>query len=527
MINDMIRQNTITFGFPSITKSDGTGSGAAGSSDFKFKNIFDNTLQTKTAESRPRNDQKENHTKTESASADNRKNTGVNKEPVKAEKKDVRECTGKTEKEASSKEAAGKVKEKAEEPVKSKAADNNSKNSDNTAAINILAGILGMQPEELASMLQSAGISADELTAGKMENITAKLSELAGLSAEQKNALSELLNIAAQKLSENTGTGVNGDASANLTAQLTGMEKQDDPVIGNSSVNASIKVVVQGGIQQGDSIKTAIAKLKIKLAEQNSKASQETPAVAQETTAAVENNPGVEIKGIDEKSKSALSSDTGSENMNKEASPIEKETRVSAVEVKASTSSEADNVENSGSNTVNPLNLNQLQKNDISSVLDKTETKVTVQAKEIINQVVEKAKIINTPEKSEIMMELKPDSLGKLSLKVVTEQGIVLAKFVAESEQVKQILETNMQLLKDSLEKQGMNVQGFSVSVRQDNNNYSSGKQYENQPTGSRSAFRPAALNRSSGGVFIRDAAESISRNNYYRFGSSTINVTA
>lgn len=87
---------------------------------------------------------------------------------------------------------------------------------------------------------------------------------------------------------------------------------------------------------------------------------------------------------------------------------------------------------------------------------------------EIINQVIDKAKVVLSGERSEMVINLKPDHLGKLSLKVVTEHGMVAAKIVAENQQVKQILESNMQLLKESLEKQGMTVQGFSVSVRQD-----------------------------------------------------------
>ncbi len=65
-------------------------------------------------------------------------------------------------------------------------------------------------------------------------------------------------------------------------------------------------------------------------------------------------------------------------------------------------------------------------------------------------------------------MDLKPDHLGKLSLKLVTENGIVMANFVADSQQVKEVLEANMQLLKSALEKQGFIVQGFNVSVGSD-----------------------------------------------------------
>ena len=123
-----------------------------------------------------------------------------------------------------------------------------------------------------------------------------------------------------------------------------------------------------------------------------------------------------------------------------------------------------------------------------------------------------------------MIIDLKPDSLGKLSLKVATEQGVVMAKFVAESQQVKQVLESNMQLLKESLEKQGLNVQGFSVSVRQESQN--SRHNFNGNGDGTRRA--PVAQIQGSGGIYA-DAAdiERLERINPYRQEGSTINFTA
>ena len=62
-------------------------------------------------------------------------------------------------------------------------------------------------------------------------------------------------------------------------------------------------------------------------------------------------------------------------------------------------------------------------------------------------------------------IHLKPDSLGRLSLKIIHERGEILAKITTENQQVKEILESNMQMLKDALEESGFNVQSLSVSV--------------------------------------------------------------
>lgn len=86
---------------------------------------------------------------------------------------------------------------------------------------------------------------------------------------------------------------------------------------------------------------------------------------------------------------------------------------------------------------------------------------------EVTRQIIEKAETMIREDKTEMIMQLKPDSLGKISLKIIHERGEIIAKFAAENEQVKAVLENNMQLLRDSLQKSGITVQTLEVSVGQ------------------------------------------------------------
>ncbi len=100
----------------------------------------------------------------------------------------------------------------------------------------------------------------------------------------------------------------------------------------------------------------------------------------------------------------------------------------------------------------------------------------------VINQVIEKAKILLTEDKSEMILQLKPENLGKLTLKVVTERGILLAKFVAENRQVKELIESNFAQLRESLQDQGLNIEGLSVSIQNDDirqHEFEQSKQYK------------------------------------------------
>ncbi len=88
----------------------------------------------------------------------------------------------------------------------------------------------------------------------------------------------------------------------------------------------------------------------------------------------------------------------------------------------------------------------------------------------IMEQVLPKAEVFVDGEHSEMLIQLKPDNLGKLVMKLEVEKGIVVAKFLAESHIVKEILESNMNTLKDSLQQKGLNVQELSVFVGNDGN---------------------------------------------------------
>ena len=88
-------------------------------------------------------------------------------------------------------------------------------------------------------------------------------------------------------------------------------------------------------------------------------------------------------------------------------------------------------------------------------------------ARAVANQVVTRLETMSGDERHEMELQLKPESLGKIQLRIVEERGMILARFTAESEKVRAILESNMQLLRDSLEKNGLTVQELSVSVGQ------------------------------------------------------------
>jgi len=119
--------------------------------------------------------------------------------------------------------------------------------------------------------------------------------------------------------------------------------------------------------------------------------------------------------------------------------------------------------------------------NQIEVVLNKipVQKPETVNKAEVINQIVKKAEVILSDAKQEMRIQLEPENLGKLTLKLAVEKGLITAKFEAESHEVKQVIESSFNELKDLLQEKGLEVQNFSVSVGQENNGYNNSNAFQ------------------------------------------------
>jgi flagellar hook-length control protein FliK len=115
----------------------------------------------------------------------------------------------------------------------------------------------------------------------------------------------------------------------------------------------------------------------------------------------------------------------------------------------------------SSSPTIKPLTASesQLFESKLNSALGRTLDD------SVMNQVNEK---LNTAIRSginEVRIQLRPESLGDVKCQIRMEGDIVIVKFQVESQQVKQIIESNMQSLKDTLAQQNLQTGSFDVDV--------------------------------------------------------------
>lgn len=66
---------------------------------------------------------------------------------------------------------------------------------------------------------------------------------------------------------------------------------------------------------------------------------------------------------------------------------------------------------------------------------------------------------------SEMQIHLKPDFLGQMSMKIAVEDGLVAASFTVENHQVKELLESSLSNLRQSLTNQGLKVDTLTVNI--------------------------------------------------------------
>lgn len=84
------------------------------------------------------------------------------------------------------------------------------------------------------------------------------------------------------------------------------------------------------------------------------------------------------------------------------------------------------------------------------------------------SDMVAKAKLFLDNGRSEMTIQLKPEQLGSLNIKMVVEDGKMQAQFVTDRPEVKELIERNADLLKAKMSEVGIEINAFSVEVRSD-----------------------------------------------------------
>jgi len=84
---------------------------------------------------------------------------------------------------------------------------------------------------------------------------------------------------------------------------------------------------------------------------------------------------------------------------------------------------------------------------------------------DIASQIIDQVKLQIRPDNAKMEIQLTPEHLGKVELEVSSKNGELSAKLNVQNDQVKEAVESQMQVLRDTLEAQGLKVENIEVTV--------------------------------------------------------------
>lgn len=87
------------------------------------------------------------------------------------------------------------------------------------------------------------------------------------------------------------------------------------------------------------------------------------------------------------------------------------------------------------------------------------------QVRNVAEQILEKVRVVVGDAQSSIEISLTPESLGKVTLNLVSKQGALTAHFTAENQIAKEAIESQIVVLRENLENQGLKVEAIEVAV--------------------------------------------------------------
>ncbi|MCI8483616.1 MAG: hypothetical protein HFH41_04665 [Lachnospiraceae bacterium] len=105
--------------------------------------------------------------------------------------------------------------------------------------------------------------------------------------------------------------------------------------------------------------------------------------------------------------------------------------------------------------------VNQGQAVEITQTI--VQTRINVE--DIMRQVSQMTKIMVSQAESSIEMQLNPANLGKVYLQVISREGVITAQLAAQNEAVKEALESQVAMLRENMNQQGIKVEAIEVTI--------------------------------------------------------------
>jgi len=283
-----------------------------------------------------------------------------------------------------------------------------------TEAISEIAEEFEMEPEEIIDIVEKMGLQPVDILIP--ENLTQVVLEVAGETEPMALVTDENLNNFVNDLNEELRTVVDNLAAENNVTR--------DEVI-EAAAPAFENVMAETAKEDND--------IKVTFEVKEDKTSKETKTIDLQ-------NEGKEVQ-------------------------VKEDSKISEVPENKS-SKDNKNEAHDGAAKGNIL-LDNIANKVTETVVETTDSTFTyTEARQVMDQVIERIHVAVKPDTSDIEMMLHPASLGAVNVHLSSKEGMVTAQFTTQNEQVKAILEAQMIELKETFEARGVKVDNIEVSVQ-------------------------------------------------------------
>jgi flagellar hook-length control protein FliK len=131
------------------------------------------------------------------------------------------------------------------------------------------------------------------------------------------------------------------------------------------------------------------------------------------------------------------------------------------------------------------LNNQQSQSSVINTTATVSQGTASKDSLPVMQQIVDQAKLITRVQNTEMVIKLKPEHLGELTLKITVEQGLVNATFHSNNSEVRASIEASLPQLKQDLVNSGLKIDNVGVYTGLDqftSNQQQNSPQHSQQP---------------------------------------------
>ena len=269
-----------------------------------------------------------------------------------------------------------------------------------------------------------------------MSEVTELLGQLAeglNLTPEEMQQLSEQLS----KLQQNMPTEEVTEPSQPENVSMNTEVQSETGVQPETEVqdNAVLTETKETEVQSGRKVEETVVSDTVKQVEETEAESQTLVKQAEDVT--------------EEQSKEETNKDTSNQ----------QKTDLPEMTAKSQTTKESVQEQVSFQTTTQTINNGQT----VEVVQTVTQTQIDVES--ILRQISQMTRVSVTQAQSSIEMQLNPENLGKVYLQVISKEGAITAQIAAQNEAVKEILESQIAVLKENMNQQGMKVEAIEVTV--------------------------------------------------------------